>query len=111
MPADQQPIAARAAAELQRLERMADTLRAAVAAADWPQAAAIDAELHQALRAALDADVAATPGMLDVLGRIMRVYQAAMRDVTEARDRVRAELGGIRDGRRGAAGYLNAAGY
>lgn len=97
--------------ELNQLERMADTLRLAVANADWAQAAAVDADLHQALRAALGADASQTPEMLDALGRIMRVYQAAMRDVTEARDRVRAELGGVRDGRRGAAGYLNAAGY
>jgi CO dehydrogenase nickel-insertion accessory protein CooC1 len=97
--------------DLTALETLAGSLRDAVARSDWEQAAAIDADLHQALRAALGADTDPGPGMATTLGRIMHVYQAAMRDVTEARDRVRAELVGVRDGRRGAAGYLSAAGY
>lgn len=98
-------------AELLHLERLAEALRTAVAAADWARAAGVDEQLHQALRAALSPDgpAAGAPAATATLGRIMQVYQAAMQDAVRARDAVQRELSGLRAGHRAAAGYLSTA--
>jgi hypothetical protein len=100
--------------ELDELECLGDELRDAVSRADWQRAAAVDLRLHDALRRALTpkAGAALPPDevTLAALGRIMRLYESAMREVVTARDRVRADLTAAQAGRRGAADYLRAAG-